>query len=764
MGLRVYYFAVFVIGCVTAQQNFRVCIPAANTVLCQSLDRDGSQAICHPVESRVDCALRLASGAVDLGVFSEEETLLLAQQQPNDHRVVATIRDVNRQDLFAFEAVVVVRNNHTGGLEGLRGSRYCHPGLYESELRWSPRVLKTLERLAARTDRCPETPTERKTAEELEVETLSAFFSEACRPGPWSANATHDAILKSRHPNLCSLCGNDSTCDRYNLNMGVNVVGVSNDNRHIHALECLRSNGTVAFVAWQHVREFFNIRNPEEAASFSLLCEGGNLIPLTTEALTSSTSPCSFVKQPWSTIVASTARAADVQSSLRTWWPNGASPGTTGWQSILFGAIVGGSNVRVVFDDTLPTPANYSLSIRNITSMDATASCLPARRWCTLGTQEHAKCSWLRTAAYSLGIEPTISCQQRMNIFDCLADIKDNRADLIATPANYGFISRQHFNLSPVKLVQNSRNNPAAFSRVAALVKETVAQTEVTRFENLRDKRACFPEFGGIAYMAFVETAHARKVISETECDYARAVGEFFSGACAGGALDAAHVISESTYNATNLCTVCRSTTQTGNNTEFTCAWDSTNMYFGNRGALACLADPTTHVAFVEMQNINAHFTSLNLNPSDYRALCRNNTLAAFTGVNIDQGCLLAYVVDSEVLARRNDPGWNSLNALLDALDTYFGYNAATSTQLINLEIYSPFDGVSDLLFKDTAVGLSEPSLEAANEPSRNYIELFHHLESCRSAGAPPISFSNRHLYSIFTIFVMIFMTGFVVC
>lgn len=56
----------------------------------------------------------------------------------------------------------------------------------------------------------------------------------------------------------------------------------------------------------------------------------------------------------------------------------------------------------------------------------------------------------------------------------------------------------RHYSLSPVKLFQNSRSNPRSMSRVVALVKETSAQSEITRFENLRDKQACFPEFGGI--------------------------------------------------------------------------------------------------------------------------------------------------------------------------------------------------------------------------------------------------------------------------
>lgn len=75
--------------------------------------------------------------------------------------------------------------------------------------------------------------------------------------------------------------------------------------------------------------------------------------------------------------------------------------------------------------------------------------------------------------------------------------------------------------------------------------------------------------------------------------------------------------------------------------------------------------------------------------------------------------------------------------------------------------MYSPFDGISDLLFKDTAVGLAEPSSDSTNEAARNYNDLFKHLESCTSA-APLPGTANRHILSFVTLFIMIFVTKFV--
>ncbi|XP_045457100.1 transferrin-like [Melitaea cinxia] len=755
MGFKEVLIVTLFVSYSTAQ-NYRVCMVNANPDLCANLDNAGSQVVCDNVQSKPDCALRLARGTADFGVFTEEETMLLAHQMPHEAHVVATIRDLTRQDTYAFEAVAIVPATHTGGFEGLRGGKYCHPGFDQTE-RWSPRVLKTLEKLVARTDRCPDADTSGKTAEEIEVDTLSNFFTSACRPGPWSANLTVDADLKNRYSSLCSLCGENNLCNNYSINMGPAINNVDNNNRHIQALECLRTNNasTVAFVAWQHVRTYFRVRNPELATSFAALCEDGSLRVLSLYALGAVTAPCSFVKQPWGAIVATRTRSSEVLSSLKQWWPHGVTFGPVTWQTILFNAVIGGSNALITYQEEYPiTVLNYTQPIRSLPTIDSAASCIPARRWCTISPKEHEKCHWIRGAAYTLGIEPTVSCQLKNNMFDCLADIRDNTGDFVVSQANYGYLGRQHYRLSPVKLVENSRSSPSSFTRVVALLKNT---SNITRFENLRGRKACFPEFGGLSYVAFLRVAHERSVISSSECDYARAVGEFFDSACAPGALDNSHSLAESsTYNATNLCTVCKPTVPIPSGDDFICSYDDTNKYYGKNGSLHCLADPNADIAFVELYNIEANLQAAGLHPSQVRMLCRNNTLALSTGVNLDQNCLLAFVVDSEILARRNDPLAKSLNVLLDTLDSHFGY--VSNFRLIDLRMYSSFDGVSDLLFRDTAIGVSEPT-NAMNEPTKNYNELFQHLESCTGSASPMPGLGTKNFFSIVTLIVMSIMT-----
>lgn len=58
------------------------------------------------ITSRIDCALKLSRGEADLGVFSEEELVLLSQQQPAAHRVIANIRHQSRQREFTYVTII----------------------------------------------------------------------------------------------------------------------------------------------------------------------------------------------------------------------------------------------------------------------------------------------------------------------------------------------------------------------------------------------------------------------------------------------------------------------------------------------------------------------------------------------------------------------------------------------------------------------------------------------------------------------------------
>lgn len=87
---------------------------------------------------------------------------------------------------------MIVKAAHKGGIDGLKGKKYCHPGLYyDHSERWSERFLKHFERSVITPD-CNSTIT---SAAELELDALSKIFKSGCRPGVWSNNPEEDQKL-----------------------------------------------------------------------------------------------------------------------------------------------------------------------------------------------------------------------------------------------------------------------------------------------------------------------------------------------------------------------------------------------------------------------------------------------------------------------------------------------------------------------------------------------------------------------------------------
>lgn len=70
--------------------------------------------------------------------------------------------------------------------------------------------------------------------------------------------------------------------------------------------------------------------------------------------------------------------------------------------------------------------------------------CVSELRWCTTSRDERQKCEVMAAGGVTTGTLPTIVCNEpRESVLDCLADIRDERADLMAIDSNFGFLARQ---------------------------------------------------------------------------------------------------------------------------------------------------------------------------------------------------------------------------------------------------------------------------------------------------------------------------------
>ena len=255
------------------------------------MKRGNSEVRCVIVQDPIECALRIRNGTADFGIFSAESTLQLAVLDYTDLVVTKELRHKSRSnEPVDFESVVIVRGDHTGGIQGLRGKKFCHPGLFNDRAqKWSERFQKHFERTVVDVDCAIDG---RTSTAEVEASAMARFFSDSCRPGSWSANKEEDLELKKRFPSLCALCNSPDDCSY------VTGFSGSGDEQHHYALSCLLEKGDVTYVSKQHAMDFFNTVGKEKIEEFAYLCENGTLVNIL-----DNNNPCTWLRQPWGVIM-----------------------------------------------------------------------------------------------------------------------------------------------------------------------------------------------------------------------------------------------------------------------------------------------------------------------------------------------------------------------------------------------------------------------------------------------------------------------------
>jgi hypothetical protein len=327
-----------------------------------------------------------------------------------------------------------------------------------------------------------------------------------------------------------------------------------------------------------------------------------------------------------------------------------------------------------------------------------------------------------------------------------------------------------------------------------AVIKESDAG-RIKQFEDFKDKRACFPEFGGIASIAFINVAKNRGIFKRDDCSFGALLGEYFSDSCLPGSRDIFH--DPTATNPENLCSLCQTQLMVTSSTlaphkplagalneddnvnyddddgdlkkttdgiegdedipfapnrAINCAASTTNRFYGTRGAITCLNE-VGDIAIVEHQNLQEHARSLNLNPNDFRILCRNGSLASETGFDVDASCMLTTIVDGEIVVRRNNPrNVGIINALL-SLDRYLQTDP-------DFKMYNVFSGEKNLLFEDSALGLVMANSSSLSTSVQSYIKLFEDVENCiaETSGVPLITY-NLLLSFMLILFTIIIRT-----
>lgn len=724
---------VCVLSGTSAQIVDTICAGTRFADQCLQLQRGKSEVVCVTVQDSIECAQRIRNGTANIGIFSAESLVHLATLGWDGHAVVKELRHNDRtRETVDFRSVVVVPSSHQGGLDGLRGTRFCHPGLqYGRQQRWSERFLKHFERLVV-----PAECGELTSAAEIETAALSSFFGSACRPGKWSNVPQEDSELKSKYSNLCELCQNKDQCSYDSPTVS----------HHRAALQCLRNGGNVAYVSQQDAQEFFAFNN-DIVNEYGFLCPNGTI-----EAINGNNNPCSWLTQPWPVIVAAANRAVEVSSRIDRW-----TRGTSGesWEQAIQ-EIIGHDSRSALSVGSIQLPVDYLRPYRALPI--PSDLCQTTARWCTTSPEEKDKCDVLRTAALTTGIFPTIECPaDTTSRMTCLNEIANNRFDFTGIDSNFGYLARHPFNLTAAMFQETEKEK---YSSVVVLVKD---DNRFTRFENLRSARACMPEFGGIASIAFINVGKARGIFDRSNCNYGQLLGDFFDASCAPGSRDSLH--DPMGHNAESLCALCRvpnvavpfsgegeedalnalleeiptevegksDTIEGSISRNVDCAANANNPFYGTRGALNCLR-LQGDVAIVESQNLAEHAQALGLNANEYRIMCRNGSLAAYPGFEVDDDCKLTTIVDGEIVVRRHSSKTAGIVNALSSLDIYLQNDP-------DFRMYNIHGGIKNLLFEDSALGLVSPQHTELGQAVQNYIRLFENIEDCtNSAGGTTIN------------------------
>uniref|UniRef100_A0A1L8DJ83 Putative transferrin n=2 Tax=Nyssomyia neivai TaxID=330878 RepID=A0A1L8DJ83_9DIPT len=772
--------------------RLRFCSSIRFAAECEQMDRGNSQVGCLRVQDSIECAQRMLNNTADFGIFSAESILQIGALGWDGMTVVKELRHSDRPDNpVDYESVVIVRNDHLNGLEGLRGAKFCHPGLfYDRSQRWSERFLKHFERTVVPVD-CE---IDGMSPAEIEASAMSRYFSSACRPGAWSNNRDEDARLKEQYPNLCELCDpNSNACD-YPRD------GSGSENSHAEALRCLVRGGTAAYVALEVVHDLFNGELKEFAEVYNYLCPNGTL-----QSITFNETPCVWLRQPWRVVVSSDPMAVQLPQLMNDWFLTGRSEP---WKDALKSIITSESSV-IHRPQSLQRLRDYVRTIREI-PIDFNF-CSTRSVWCTTSADEFDKCQVIAAGGLTSGILPTIECRSpRSNAVACLNDISTNASDFMGIDSNFGFLARHVYNLTAAMYAETESNK---YSSVVILVR---ANATFNGLESLRGARACFPEYGGIAKVTFINAAVSEGIFANNNCNYSVLLGDFFGESCVPGARDPLHDPAGHTPN--NMCSLCRHNIvpirpladeddasvakrsvpseddgepkpeEDGeepqedppadegedapaadeeepaadydedappeeteeekierrnklNQIAGNCNPDSTNRYYGNQGALRCLAE-VGDVAVLELQYLRQHANEQLLNPNDFRILCRNGSLAAYTGFNVDPGCLMTTIVDGEVVVHRNSTRRDGIINALTSLDLYFQNQP-------DFKMYNIFGGVKHLLFKDSTIGLVPANATDLSTSVQNYINIFESIEICLRGSAAKMSLNALLIMAI---------------
>nr|Q26643.1 RecName: Full=Transferrin; Flags: Precursor [Sarcophaga peregrina]BAA06067.1 transferrin precursor [Sarcophaga peregrina] len=455
------------------EQTYRMCVPQKYYEDCLNLLKDPSEAgirmECVAGRDRIDCLDKINQRKADV-LASEPEDMYVAYHTKNsDYKVISEIRTQEDKDAaFRYEGIILVKkNSNIHSLKELRGAKSCHTG-FGRNVGFKIPVTKLKNAHILKVSMDPEL-----TATERELKALSEFFSESCLVGTYSPYPETDRLLKKKYPNLCALCEKPEQCNYPDKFSGYDG-----------AIRCLdKGKGEVAFTKVQFIKKYFGmvpgVTAEGDPSEFEYLCEDGSRRPLNGPA-------CSWAQRPWTGYISNVDAVSgdeklhNLQHRLEKFFENGLHAENKEAASHLL------INPNAVYHSKPQAvdPKEYLEKAGYKDVIERDGSAIRKMKMCVQTDVEMQKCDTMRRAAYSREIRPEIECVQEK---DCILAVKDNKADMVAVPAQ-NYKEARDGKLKPIVYESYGPNNVYVAVVDSALTKENLQSMPI--HYNGQDHRA----------------------------------------------------------------------------------------------------------------------------------------------------------------------------------------------------------------------------------------------------------------------------------
>lgn len=378
--------------------------------------------------------------------------------------------------------------------------------------------------------------------------------------------------------------------------------------------------------------------------------------------------PCLWVAKPWPAVAAQPKHAVQIQNMLT----NINHDDQNTWQNALLSLLESYHVNITTLDRSIPID-DYLDQAVGFQSAYSFPTCNPPRSivYCTTSLIQHYKCSWLQEASSVYGIEPNIQCIRTESLERCMDDTKHKTAHVVLVSQDERLTAEREYHLKPLLYEFSSE----FFERyvVLAVINE---DSNIKDFSDLQGKRACFPNFEGAAYLSVMETLWNYSLI-EKSCVHNVNLANYFSSK--------------------------------------SCIWDPKSShtcnekYFGEMGAMHCLADGVGDVAFISSETFKSFrdgsFNSTwskKFKTKSVKLLCPYGR----TSKQHDEYCFLNWTPRGHLMinnqtetARRNE----IYNSFRD-MDRLFGKQYKSHTTPFTL--FGEFDKKNNVMFRDNTEGL----------------------------------------------------------